>query len=95
VKSNSLEFSFNNYADYYQSVNYTGSPSKSHRVLKRRATQYIATVKALSRENWATIFKEGASYIKPLLGVSPHGGEMVEDIIQEDENYREFVLESD
>ena len=97
------QFSYDNYADYIQHVKPTGpgSSSKSRKVLKRRATQHVATVKSLSHDTWNTIFMEAASYIskgkkrRRSQSASSRGSEVVEDLIQEDDGYEEVVLESD
>ena len=97
------QFSYDNYADYIQHVKPTGgsSSSKSRKVLKRRATQHVATVKSLSRDTWDTIFSEAASHIskgkkrKRSQSASSCGSEVGEDLVQEDEDYEDVVLESD
>jgi hypothetical protein len=75
--------------------------SKSRKVLKRRATQHVPTMKSLSRDTWNAIFAEGASHIrkgkkrKRSHSASSRGSEITEDLIQEDEGYEDVVLESD
>ena len=94
------QFSYDNYADFIQHIKSTGG-SKSRKVLKRRATQHVATVKSLSRDTWNMIFTEAASHIskgkkrKRSQSASSCGSEVVEDLIQEDDSYEEVVLESD
>jgi hypothetical protein len=99
------QFSYDNYADYIEHIKPTGgsssAKSRNSKVLKRRATQHVATVKSLSRDTWDTIFSEASSYInkgrkrKRSQSESSRGSDVYEDLIQEDENYQEVVLESD
>jgi chromatin remodeling complex protein RSC6 len=95
------QFSYDNYGDCIEHIKLAGS-SKTTKVRKRRATQHIATVKSLSQEAWALIFAEACEYIgkgkrrKRSRSASSRGSEMIsEDIIEEEENYTEYVLESD
>ena len=95
------QFSYDNYGDCIEHVKLAGW-SKTTKVRKRRATQHIATVKSLSHEAWVNIFAEACEYIgkgkwrKRSRSASSRGSEMMaDDMIAEEENYAEYILESD
>ena len=97
------QFSFDNYADYLQVEHskLTGT-SKGRKIRVRRATQHVATVKSLSCETWNIIFAEASGYIgkgkkhKRSQSASSHASsERIEDLIEEEADYKEVVLESD
>ena len=72
--------------------------SRTVNVLVRRATQYMPTVKALSKDHWDTIFTEISSFLadnkpkrKRSRSASSHGSEPPD----EEEAAQEYILVSD
>jgi hypothetical protein len=98
------QFSYDNYGDCIERVKLGGgSSAKMAKVRKRRATQHVATVKSLSPDAWANIFAEATEYLgkgkkcKRSRSASSRASSdlMLEDMIQEEEDYVEYVVESD
>ncbi|KAF8808307.1 hypothetical protein BYT27DRAFT_7222942 [Phlegmacium glaucopus] len=88
-------FSADNYSDRTERKSDKG---RTVNVLVRRATQYMPTVKALTKDHWEAIFKEIANILadnkpkrKRSRSASSHGSEVPE----EEEAAQEYILVSD
>ena len=94
-KGSANHFSADNYGDLTERKSEKG---RTVNVLVRRATQYMPTVKSLSKNHWDTIFSEISNILadnKPKRKHSRLASSRGSEAPEEEEAAREYVLVSD
>jgi hypothetical protein len=57
------DFSCDNFGDTFRLADESGSKSKQRRILVRRATGFVATLKTFDDDTWGTLFELARAYI--------------------------------